>query len=180
MRRVVCAAALALTVLAAPGLPTALAESDIQLSGGALLFGKYKNEFWAALEERPLYDALIQRLPANVPEVVAAWWLTAEVENGGFNQYFDNSYGAMIDEAIRGLEMTGQAKFAAAARLAKDEFGGGVPFDREERMSAVEAICDKNAQCWSAADTLYSSVTGEEWANYRNQADEFAEALLSK
>jgi hypothetical protein len=153
---------------------------EIELQGGAQLFDKYKNEFWAALEHRPLYDALIQRLPANVPEIVAAWWLTAEVENGGFNQYFDNSYGAMIDEAIRGLEMTGQAKFAVAARSAKDEFGGEVPFDRELRMSAVEAICEKNDECWSAADKLYYSVKGEEWANYRNQADEFAEALLSK
>ncbi|RLP24834.1 DUF4375 domain-containing protein [Mesorhizobium sp. YM1C-6-2] len=153
---------------------------DTELSGGAQLFDKYKDEFWAALEHRPLYDALIQRLPANVPEVVAAWWLTAEVENGGFNQYFDNSYGAMIDEAIRGLEMTGQAKFAASARSAKDEFGGEVPFDRDERMLQVEAICDKNDRCWGAAQAMYYSVTNDEWARYRDRADEFAKALLNR
>jgi hypothetical protein len=150
------------------------------LEGGGLLFDRYKNEFWAALEQRPLYEALVDRLPANVPEAVAAWWLVAEVENGGFDQYFHNSYGAMVDEAIRGLEMTGQMKFAAAAREAKEEFGGEVPFDRNERMLAVEAICDANDKCWNAAANLYYSVTNDEWTRYRNQADLFARTLLSR
>lgn len=145
-----------------------------------MLFDKYKDDFWAALEDRPLYDALILRLPAEVPELVAAWWLTAEVENGGFDQYFHNSYGAMIGEAIRGLELTGQVKFAAAARLAQEEFGGEVPFDREERMLAVDAICTGSDQCWSAAETMYHSVSADEWARYRNQADQFATVIMGR
>ncbi|MEW9808339.1 DMP19 family protein [Mesorhizobium marinum] len=179
MRRFIFATALAVVVVAL-GKPIAAEEPNIQLPSGSLLFDKYKDEFWAALEHRPLYDALIRRLPANVPEAVAAWWLTAEVENGGFDQYFHNSYGAMIDEAIRGLELTGQIKFASAARLAKDEFGGEVPFDREKRMLAVETICDKNDRCWSAAQAVYYSVADDEWARYRDQADEFAKALLNR
>ena len=179
LRRVACAA-FAVFVLDAPGEPMAAEELEIELPGGALLFDKYKDEFWAALEDRQLYDALILRLPTDVPEVVAAWWLTAEVENGTFDQYFHNSYGAMIDEAIRGLELTGQAKFASAARLAKAEFGGDVPFDREERMSAVEAICDRGDKCWSVAQAMYYSVTDDEWTRYRDQADEYSKALLNR
>jgi hypothetical protein len=178
LSRTVFAAVLTLGAFTALGISIAKAEQEFRLEGGNLLFDKHKDEFWAALEERPLYEALIERLPANVPEVIAAWWLTAEVENGGFDQYFHNPYGAMIDEAIRGLEMTGQVKFAAAARAAKEEFAGQVPFDRHERMLAVEAICDANDKCWSAASDLYYSVTENEWANYRYQADQFAAALL--
>lgn len=170
------------SVLAAAlfGASTATAEQKYELPGGAQLFDRYKYEFWAALEERRQYDALLRRLPENVPEVVAAWWLTSEVYNGGFEQYFQNTYGGMIDEAIRGLELTGQVNYAAAARLAKEEFAGEVPFDWKERNAAVKAIRAKNAQCWSEAEALYSSGGNDEWARYDRQADEFARAILGK
>lgn len=145
---------------------------------GYRLFDRHKDALWSALEDPAVYKGLIETLPANVPEVVAAWWLTAEVENGGFDQYFFNSYGAMIHEAIAGLDLTGQTRFAAAARLAKAEFGNNVPFDRARRIQLLTEICERSDECFKPAEELYHSTSGQEWADYRRSADEFAEQLL--
>lgn len=153
-------------------------QSVSNFDPGYRLFDRHKDEIWRALEDPAAYGSLIETLPANAIEVIAAWWLTAEVENGGFNQYFFNSYGAMIDEAIAGLDLTGQSRFAAAARLAKAEFSNDVPFDRARRIQSLTDICARSDECFKPADELYYSTTGEEWADYRRSADELAEQLL--
>lgn len=44
--------------------------------------------------------------------VYATWWVEAEVNNGGFNQYFFNSTGQLADQALAGYRLLGLSDYA--------------------------------------------------------------------
>ncbi|MEQ9488551.1 MAG: DUF4375 domain-containing protein, partial [Alphaproteobacteria bacterium] len=57
---------------------------------------------WKRLESR-WRDIGFDGLDPVEREAIALYWLEAEVMNGGFEQYFSNSSGDSVAEAIRGL-----------------------------------------------------------------------------
>lgn len=61
---------------------------------------------------------LIRTLPPGVRAIYATWLVDAEVNNGGFNQYFFNSSGQYAGEALRGYELLGADEYAAVMRSA--------------------------------------------------------------
>jgi hypothetical protein len=60
----------------------------------------------------------IRALPLGVRAIYATWLVDAEVNNGGFNQYFFNSSGQYADEALAGYELLGTEDYAAVMRSA--------------------------------------------------------------
>lgn len=172
-----CASVLAFSV----ATPMTATPQSYGPAAGARLFEKFSEEIWAALESESAYRQLKTQMLDDALPVIAAWWLVAEVENGGFDQYFWNSYGAMVDEAIAGLELSGQTKFADAARLAVSRFEGGVPFDRTRRMDLVDAMCGEDAtDCFREAQSAFYAVTEEDYERYRTNSEEMARSLLDK
>ena len=143
------------------------------------LFDRYKDEIWAAVDDPSGYRSRMMQLPQGVPEAVAAWWLIAEVENGGFRQYFENSYGGMIDEAIRGFEMTDRSDYATAARIAAARFGPDVPLDRMVRWKRLEVIERDDPDCWKEAEQIFGSVRGEQFLAYNLRSEKLAARLLA-
>jgi hypothetical protein len=55
----------------------------------------------------------LQNLPAGFLAVYATWVLEAEVNNGGYNQFFWNSSGEYADDAVRGFNRIGAPGLAA-------------------------------------------------------------------
>jgi hypothetical protein len=74
----------------------------------------------------------------------AIYALTAadgEVNNGGFEQFFFNSSGALMHEAIEGAELIGASQQAEILRKAATIYPEGtVPKDRAERDRILQAV----------------------------------------
>ena len=75
----------------------------------------------------------------SVNSLVAA--LEAEVNNGGFDQFFFNTAGNRTKETIEALELIGAQKTAEIVRRAALKFPGGFPAtDRHERQDQLEEV----------------------------------------
>jgi hypothetical protein len=89
-------------------------------------------------------------------ELLAVWLLDAEVNNGGFNQYFGNTLGDLISEAIEGLENIGAEDLAsiadAAAAELPDNFASSSPERRREQIDELLASWGSRLGCY---DTQY-------------------------
>ena len=78
--------------------------------------------------------------------IYSVWWLEAEVNNGGFSQYFWNSAGDHANETLSALEKVGAVKTAGLLKRAMDiAFEGVAPADREARQSLL-ALNEQNKE----------------------------------
>ena len=90
----------------------------------------------------------------------ALWTVDGEVNNGGFEQFFVNTSGALTQEAIRGAREIGARRHERILRAAVAPFQRGVPKDRAARQRALDEIPDATKEStfgtlddeWYAAD----------------------------
>jgi len=75
---------------------------DDQLEQAILDFVRCKTKSSGA-SQRDVLDALSEGFRA----VYSTWWVEAEVNNGGFNQYFWNSSGQFAKDAVAGFTLLG-------------------------------------------------------------------------
>jgi Domain of unknown function (DUF4375) len=75
--------------------------------------------------------AIVSSLSLGFMVVHATWGVEAEVNNGGFNQYFWNSAGQFADEAVEGYRAIGAAKHAELVAQA-------IALERTERDRMAE------------------------------------------
>ncbi|WP_082100123.1 DMP19 family protein [Anaeromyxobacter sp. PSR-1] len=83
-------------------------------------------DFLGALAERTSLSADrvgFDELSPSEAALLDVWALEAEVNNGGFDQYFFNSSGDRARGALAGLELIGAGKTAAIVRRALAVFG---------------------------------------------------------
>ena len=73
---------------------------------------------------------------------LALWWLTGEVANGSFDQFFTNSSGNMLPEALMALEELGAIRTLKILRNAVAIFDsvGGYSSDRNEREKRLDLL----------------------------------------
>lgn len=82
--------------------------------------------------------------------------LEAEVNNGGFDQYFYNSGGDHALETIRGLKAIGADKTAKLLQEAMNQFPNGeVPKYREIRISTLEKIRPESEKVFEKLDDAF-------------------------
>ncbi|ACG73323.1 hypothetical protein AnaeK_2095 [Anaeromyxobacter sp. K] len=92
-------------------------------------------DFVAALEERTSLRADrvgFDELSPSEAALLDVWALEAEVNNGGFDQYFLNASGDRARGALAGLELIGAEKAAAITRRALAVFGPRGPAPSQE------------------------------------------------
>jgi hypothetical protein len=79
-------------------------------------------------------------MPIGIQALCSTWMVDAEVNNGGFNQYFWNSSGAFAEEAVDGFVFFGATELAALMReaiaLAHSEANQRGRFKRENTLEA--------------------------------------------
>jgi hypothetical protein len=106
--------------------------------------GMEMNRQLIALSEAP--EARFWRLAFDeltTPEGIfrAVWELEAEVNNGGFNQYFFNGSGDIVPFVVDALRTIGAARTAEIAESAINAVGADMPwrdqFARRERVLAL-------------------------------------------
>ena len=113
----------------------------------------------------PIYDAALERLrAASFDELsekdqvlVTIWGLEADINNGGFDQYFFNSSGDHAFFAERALRIIGAHRMADIVARAVALFGdAGVPRDRDERQDLLlDHVGVENEDELDALDTEF-------------------------
>ncbi len=84
---------------------------------------------------------IVNSLNESFRGVFATWWLEAEVNNGGFNQYFWNSYGYWAEDAISAFYDYGADKYAEVAKKAVSKFLAEAETHKEFReLGTLEAF----------------------------------------
>ncbi len=114
------------------------------------------SDLWPLSETPPkvvvIYDSpdVFQNTFASVsiPHQVsfAAFWLQAEILNGGLVQFFSNSTGILAPEAVAACRTVGLPQLALKIEQAMAWFGASYPRDREVRESALEAYADAHPE----------------------------------
>lgn len=90
-----------------------------------------------SLDDPDEYHAQMSKLEEPVRHVISSELLLWQVDNGGFWQYFCNSYGIGIADAIAGLRSIGLPDYADIAERAKTRFGAVFQDDRVNRIEAL-------------------------------------------
>ena len=86
----------------------------------------------------------------------SVWELEAEVNNGGFDQYFFNSPGGASTAAVQALQRIGARSAAEIVHRAISQFPGGQPpRDPKQRRSILEAIGVTHAELLEQLDTEF-------------------------
>lgn len=72
---------------------------------------------------------------------VGVWMLDAEVNNGGFDQYYFNSAGDLAIQTVEALKTIGAVKTAVLLDCANSEFPEALPpTDRTERQRVLDEV----------------------------------------
>jgi hypothetical protein len=90
--------------------------------------------------------------------LVAIWGIEAEVNNGGFHQYYFNGAGDQAFFAPNALAVIGARRMAEIARKANSLFGpGGPPRSREDRQARLEALTANDESPWDELDGSFQA-----------------------
>ena len=82
--------------------------------------------------------------------------LEREINNGGFDQYFNNSSGDFTYETLTSLRAIGANKTSDILQQAIDQFPNSkVPKDRAERQEILEQIQEKANEIWEQLDQMF-------------------------
>jgi hypothetical protein len=110
--------------------------------------------------------------------LVTIWGMEAEVNNGGFTQYYFNGAGDQAFFAPVALATIGAHRMAAIASQANAVFGpAGPPRSRSERQSRLAQITATEENVWSACDRAFQDYPDnlqlllEEFLHMRSKAE---------
>jgi hypothetical protein len=85
---------------------------------------------------------------------VGVWLLDAEVNNGGFDQYYFNTRGVLALDTVKSLRSIGAQETASMLEAANAEFTKlPLPEDRGERNRLLDEVREKRG--FRALDTEY-------------------------
>jgi hypothetical protein len=95
---------------------------------------------WMDIYEGPEYlDEQYKRLNPGQRALHAVWWMKAESDNGGIDQFFYNSTGVVAPEAVKGLKLFGEVKHRDELVRIMAAFPTGQPDrDTERRRAQIE------------------------------------------
>jgi len=138
-------------------LPSAL--QDLQIRDlDWLVIEQIWNEFKTPYEP----DARLAQLSSGQRGVYGFQWLLAEVNNGGFDQYFFNSTGFLLPEAIEGVNLFEDREWIAVLETARSFFPAEYPRDRELRQQMLEDLDDDARERLDALDDVVYRLESED------------------
>jgi hypothetical protein len=154
----VLALALSVSCSTPGGNAGAVAGTALLGDGAAIDLFKVSEAVWAR-EARHGIDGLTD--PEKV--FLRVWNLEAEVNNGGFAQYFANSAGDHAAGTPEALRSVGAPEMAALVERAMAPFGpSGPPADRDARATAIEALPAPAHELWDQLDDQFYKLASPE------------------
>jgi hypothetical protein len=115
--------------------------------------------------------------------IFAAYWLQAEVLNGGLKQFFSNDTGVLAPEAVSSCQTLGMPQLAKKIEEAMAWFGTPYPRDREAREPALEAYAERHPddECpFGELDEVVGNLIYDESPGLEQAALRFIRAQESK
>jgi hypothetical protein len=103
---------------------------------------------WYSVDVHDQPSVVLSQLAALRPpskNLLAAYWLFSEVENGAFPQFFWNSTGVLAPEALAAFRELGLAEAAVAIEKAMHLFGDPYPRDDAARQEILGPIWNPRA-----------------------------------
>lgn len=88
---------------------------------------------------------------------VGIFWVSGDVSNGGFDQYFHNSSGDLAPYALSGLQEVGASATAALLAEAMALIPDGYIVDQDVRQQRLARIPDDEDRFGSVTRRLYAS-----------------------
>ena len=87
------------------------------------------------------FDSGLTALNQNEIVILSIWQLEADVNNGGFNQYYWNSSGELANEVVTSLVEIGAIETASIVKSANANFpNSDPPKDRKVRQDILEML----------------------------------------
>ncbi len=104
------------------------------------------------LSQKCEYGAQIGKLNQAQKVLYVTYELEAEVNNGGFSQYFYNPSGNLSNELVPSFKAIGAERTAEICQKAVSIFGDSVPVDRNEREECYDKMEDDVSELLSECD----------------------------
>jgi hypothetical protein len=105
---------------------------------------------------RRFFDTPFDDLTVPEKTFVSVWTLEADVNNGGFDQYYFNSAGDYAWYAPGALRRIGAEATAAIVEQANARFGPeGPPPDSDARQDRLEELPDEGEGLWEDCDQAF-------------------------
>ena len=118
-----------------------------------------KNKELIALSENPatrFWKVNFQELSKPEQVFVCVWELEAQVNNGGFEQYFHNSSGDNAQSVVAALQSIGANLTAGIVERAIGVFGSNGPSpDESQRQAVVENLSEEQKEVWNKLDAEF-------------------------
>ena len=89
--------------------------------------------------------------------VFAIQWYSAEINNGGHCQFYDNSTGIVWEDALKGFEAIGAQRNANIIRESANRMGGNPSKNHEKRQKQMESCKSE----FNDLDSLYYEIETE-------------------
>lgn len=130
--------------------------------------------WWTAntYDSHAAYESSLAKFSHPQRIVHAIEWYTAEVNNGGHEQFYFNSTGIVWKDAKEGFEEIGMPEIAKIIAESAKRMGGQPSFVREERISALEKenpeFDDLDDRFYECSDNLDAKLQGYIRANSRD------------
>jgi hypothetical protein len=125
-----------------PKYRTLTAELLAQEPDSTLEWAVIQHVTWRIDEAYDREREIVMAMSPGLRMVYTTWGVEAEVNNGGFSQYFENSSGRLADEALAGFRRLGATSYAGLL---------------ERAMAARQA---GNAAAYDALDTEFYTLAG--------------------
>ncbi|MET0628328.1 MAG: DUF4375 domain-containing protein [Acidimicrobiia bacterium] len=123
-------------------------------SDGERLAWDAVDRIWFTLSTPYEPDARLATLTPGQRAVYSLLWTYSEIGNGGLHQYFFNSTGYLLPEAIAGAELLDQPELARELRNAAALFGDPYARDRDERAAVLQRLPDPDDPFWDGLDDV--------------------------
>lgn len=116
-------------------------------------------------------------MPSAISNVICVELLNWQVLNGGFRQYFWNSYGITAQGAIQGFRAMGLEMHAELTRQACVLLGGRFPEERSARMEILGEAGGSGID-FNALDNAFYALEENERESSEAVLDAYATAAL--
>jgi hypothetical protein len=108
-----------------------------------------------------VWEASLSVLSEPEQVFVCVWQLEAEVNNGGFSQFYYNSAGDNAVSTVPALERISALHTAAIVGKANALFPGGPAADRDSRQTALDKLNDSAFEDLDEAFLAYADDLSE-------------------
>jgi hypothetical protein len=133
---------------------TDLSDSDIPPSARVVVI--WGDPVVKALDDPFVFHEVIDAMPPAIRNIICVELLHWQVLNGGFRQYFWNSYGITAQGAIQGFRAMGLEMHAELTRQACALLGESFPEERLARMEIVGEVGGSGIDFYALDDAFYA------------------------